>query len=411
MRSQMLRDVTLKTGRLIVFTVAIIALPTYAVAGSSIEELAVRAGFKILAKGDSSAEAHKQANAGIPLNRMSPKNRQRAAAVIDKCNQFRRLPELQYTADPAIYRYLLEQPDVAVSTWRVMGISKFEMWQTGPMEYEATAVDGSEGLTHVLYRDDQQCIFICDGSYHNPLLLKPLEAAALVWFRYGFSPGEDGATLVSQKADVFIAFPSQGLSTIAKILTPVTNSMMDRNMYEVSLYAGLMSRAVRDEPEWVIQVAQQMDGVLPQRPAELIAVARQPRIDLKRSPPKSAGKNNDSSRAMLMSSGISLFGPPKPEDLAAAPGISAPPVPPVPEKSGTMTAAGSSANPKNEKSAPPAIVPAVTVPAVSVSASSPTKSADTPATTGPVRAAAIDNGAFELQQSVVPPAARPTLRN
>ncbi len=86
------------------------------------------------------------------------------------------------------------------------GISKFQMWQTGPTEYEAEAIDGSQGIADVLYRDDQQIIFICDGQYHNPLLPKSLDAARLVWLRYNFTPAADGQQLVSQKADVFVHF-------------------------------------------------------------------------------------------------------------------------------------------------------------------------------------------------------------
>jgi hypothetical protein len=52
---------------------------------------------------------------------------------------------------------------------------------------------------------------------------------------------------------------------------------MDRNLFEVSLYAVMMSRAVRDDPEWIADIAADMEGVLPQRRAELQQVARQNR--------------------------------------------------------------------------------------------------------------------------------------
>lgn len=315
---------------------AVAALQCEAFAGSQMEDLAAQAGYRILAPGDSSAAAQRRAAEGIPVNRMTGPARSRAVGVIRECNQYRHLPELQYSADPAMYRYLLQHPDVAVSTWRVMGISKFEMWQTGQEQYEARAVDGSEGETSVLYRDQQQCVFICSGSYHNPLLPRPLSATALVWLRSAFTPMSDGTWQVTQKADTFIVFESQGLSTFAKVLTPVTNTMMDRNLFEVSLYAGLMSRAVRDEPEWIIQVAQQLDGVLPQRSGELIAIARQRRPT---SVTEAARFGTSSNRAGIVPSGITLSESQISEGLAAVPGASATPVPPVPLSTGTVTAA------------------------------------------------------------------------
>jgi len=275
-----------------------------------LEDLAKKAGIRILRPGDSTAPTQKAAGSAIPFNRLSQENRKRAVEVIQSCNQFRRLPSLQYTIDEPIYRYLLEHPDVAVSTWRVMGISQFDMWQTGPMEYEASAVDGSEGLADILYQDHNQTLFICQGSYHHVLLPRPLQAAALIWFRAEYVPHDSGTHIVTQHADVFVHFPSAGVAGLAKVLTPVTNNLMDRNIFEVSLYASLMSRGVRDEPEWIVDLAEDMQGVLPQRKGELIAVARQPRQadQPQRLRDQSAGGIN---RRLLQSPQLLFMDPPK----------------------------------------------------------------------------------------------------
>jgi hypothetical protein len=245
------------------------------------EELIKRAGIRLVEQGSSATAAQKSALAAFPSARLSATNRDRAEKVLNQCTQYRRLPSLQYTIDEPLYRYLLEHPDVAVSTWRAMGISQFQMWQTGPQEYEASAADGSEGIADILYRDASQIIFICEGSYHNLLLPAPLEASALIWFRTEYKPHAEGTHIVTQSADVFVHFPSAGVAGVAKVLTPVTSSLMDRNLYEVSLYAVMMSRAVRNEPEWIVDMSASLDGVLPQRRTELAAVAQQQRATLK----------------------------------------------------------------------------------------------------------------------------------
>ena len=292
---------------LLIAIVTLLSGPSYA---DQLEELATRAGIRIVSKGESSSDLQKKTVASIPLHAMAPASRQRAKKIMDDCSQFRRLPSLQYSIDEPMYRYLLQHPDVAVSTWRVMGISRFEMWQTGPMEYEAKAVDGSEGIADILYQDANQMVFVCEGTYHNVLLPKPLEASALIWFRATYTPAADGTHTVSQKADVFVKFPSSAFSTVAKMLTPVTNGMMDRNLFEVSLYSSMMSRAVRDEPEWVIQVADQMEGVLPQRRGELIEVAQRPRkVNKGQNVP--AEKVTAVDRSVIMSPQLLFFDPPK----------------------------------------------------------------------------------------------------
>lgn len=280
-----------------------------------LKELAEKAGIRIMADGDSSESSENQARAGIPLSSMTQANRQRAQAIIRDRSQYRRLPSLQYTIDEPIYRYLIKHPDVAVSTWRVMGISRFEMWQTGPAEFEAQAIDGSEGIADILYQDENQMVFVCQGSYHSPLLPRPMEAAALIWFRTMYTPNVEGTHVVTQKADVFVRFPSSSVSAIAKVLTPVTNSLMDRNLFEVSLYGSMMSRAVRDEPEWVVQVAQQLEGVLPQRKTELIEVARKPR-NIRHDGKISRSTMPAADRAMIHSPQLLFLDPP--EEVIAA---------------------------------------------------------------------------------------------
>ena len=117
---------------------------------SQIEELARRAGITIIAEATSDNDALNYSKARIPYNKMSPAAQQRAAVILNDISQFRRMPSLQYEVDTNMYQYLINHPDVSVSTWRAMGISTLKMWQTDRFEYEAKASDGSEGIADVL---------------------------------------------------------------------------------------------------------------------------------------------------------------------------------------------------------------------------------------------------------------------
>ena len=249
-------------------------LAPFAVADSQMAEMADRVGITIAANGKSGARLRDTRIQQLPWKQISPANQKRIRDVLDNCAQYRQLPELHYEVRPDFYRYLVEHPDVAVSTWRVMGISKVQMWQTGAMEYEATSPDGSVGLADILYRDRSQCLLLCNGTYSNPLLPRPITAAGLVWLRYDYVTGQDGTTQVRQKLDVFVSFPSTAARAMALLVSPITNMMMDRNAFEVSLYARMMSQAAERDPVWVEQLARQMDGVLPQRHQELTALVR-----------------------------------------------------------------------------------------------------------------------------------------
>ena len=241
-----------------------------------LEDMAKRVGVHVLADGTSDKDVLKYTKGRIPWSRMSPRSRQRASAILNDLSQYRRMPSLQYKVDTGIYQYLISHPDVAVSTWRVMGISKLNMWQTGKFEYEAAAADGSKGIADVLWRDHNQCLFIVQGKYTSPLLPGGIHASALVWLQYRFVKGKDGSDLVNQQVETFVHFPSGAVDTVARMASRVTNSILDRNVFEVSLYARMMSQAAEKEPAWIEQLASRMEGVPPQRRDELVQAARVP---------------------------------------------------------------------------------------------------------------------------------------
>ena len=76
--------------------------------------------------------------------------------------------------------------------------------------------------------------------------------------------------LIVHRFDLFVSFPSQTVETIAKVISPISNRIADRNFEEVSLFVEMMNRGMALQPGWVEQVAQKLEGVSPNRPDELL---------------------------------------------------------------------------------------------------------------------------------------------
>lgn len=271
----------------------VMASGAHASANPKLEQMAERLGVRILAEATSDKDIMNSAKAKIPFAKMSPRSRERTNAILSNMSQYRRMPSLQYEVHPEMYQYLISHPDVAISTWRVMGISELVMQQTGPFEYEASATDGSQGIADVLWRDGNQCLFIAEGKYQSPLIPGSIQASALVWLQYRFITDSDGKVRVNQQVETFIRFPSSAVDTLARLASVVTNSILDRNVLEVSLYAKMMSTAAEKEPAWIEQVAVRMDNVVPQRRQELIQIA-QPGTQFNTVAGSSQGSSNSS---------------------------------------------------------------------------------------------------------------------
>lgn len=213
------------------------------------------------AKGTSSSAARREAIADLPLEHLSPEKRQQVESLTKSVSFYRRLPKVTFPVEPAVYQYFLAHPDVAVSIWRAMKISKLQMWQTGRYDYEADTGDGSVGALEVLHEGADKHLVACDGLYKSPLLSKPIEAKSLLLLQTSFSKDADGVVYVTHRADLFVSFPSQTIDVVSKIFSPLTVSMTDRTFSEVSLFLKMMSLAMARRPDWVEQIAEKMEGV------------------------------------------------------------------------------------------------------------------------------------------------------
>lgn len=249
--------------------------PALAPAGQKIELVAgadAPDAIQVLRKGTSSGTARKAAATRVPLAHMAPTNRQRAEAILNETSLFRELPLLSFECEPAIYRFFTTHPDVAVSIWQVLRISQFQMWQTGPNEYEADAGDGTVGTVDVLYRGQDEQVILCEGALSSPILPQNIRASALMHLRSSFAPGPDGRPRVTSHLCLFVSFPSQTVETAAKIISPLGNAIIDRNFSEVSLFVCMMSLAMQRQPGWVEQLSDRLENVLEIRKSELVKV-------------------------------------------------------------------------------------------------------------------------------------------
>lgn len=225
----------------------------------TIEEIRKRA--VIVEEGTSSSAERRTAVDAVPLGSLSAESRKRVESVLDELSMFRKLPTIAVPADPQLYDYFVVNPDVAVSIWRAMQISTFEMTATGPGMYDASLEDGTEGTVELLYRTPREAVVFCDGSYKPGPLLRPVTAQAVLHLRTEFGRRRDGTLAVRHRLNMFVAFPSQTVETAAKLVSPVSNMLIDRNFRELSLFLHMMTLLSEQRPGTVDALAMKLEGV------------------------------------------------------------------------------------------------------------------------------------------------------
>ncbi|MFG0297346.1 MAG: hypothetical protein ACF8PG_15675 [Maioricimonas sp. JB045] len=243
----------------------------------------------VIDQGTSSRRIRGGAIKALPTQYLSAQHRQAANEILSSLSLYRRLPVIRCDVDPRVYGFFTTHPDVAVSIWRAMGISKLQMFQTGPNEYESDLGDGTFGVITVLHRSRNSYLILCEGQFNSPLLTKPIQSRALMHLQTSAGQDRNGQHYVTQQADLFVSFPSQTVDTIARIVSPVSNRMADKNFEEVSLFVRMMDVAMHRQPGWVEQISQKLDGILPGSREKLLDVTSQVYVDARRQALREAG--------------------------------------------------------------------------------------------------------------------------
>lgn len=221
-------------------------------------------------KGSSSRRLRKSSIDALPLRHLHPQHQQAVNGVLDDMSLFRQLPAFQCELDPRVHDYFTKHPDVAVSIWRAMAISNLQMVQRNHVQYDIDTRDGTTGKVTVLYHSRESLLVMCDGMFKSPYLKNAIHARSLMHLKTGFGNSRDGRTFVTHQADLFVSFPSQGVGTIAKLISPVSNQIIDRNFQEICLFIHVMWHVMLKQPGWVEQIAGRMDGVHEARKEELV---------------------------------------------------------------------------------------------------------------------------------------------
>ncbi|ODA29317.1 hypothetical protein A6X21_09255 [Planctopirus hydrillae] len=218
-------------------------------------------GIHQLKPGSSTSQLRKEAMADLPMHRLTAEQQKKLNSLLQSVTLYRRLPTLQFEVDADAYRFFMQHPDIAVSTWRAMDISKFQLKETATGIYHADAGDGSIGNVEVLYRDPEDTLIICDGQFKSPAVVRPITARSVMRFQASFATQPDGRVICTHRGDVFVEFPQHMVDAVARVISPVSHSIADRNFRQITLFVHMMSQMMERQPSWVESLSKKMDGI------------------------------------------------------------------------------------------------------------------------------------------------------
>ena len=224
----------------------------------------------------SSNDVRDTVTAGIPLDQLEDHHRAQVETLLGQQTLFRCLPALRIELEPSSYEYYRRHPEVAVAVWKVLGISQLQLMSTSASGlFSVKSTDGSDGTLEVLLQTNNLLIVRGTGNWHSGVLPTPIRSEGLVVLRHRFEKDREGRRYVSHQAAVFLTFPQQSVRNVARIVSPVTNMIADRNFKDISLFLRMMHVAAIERPGWIEMIAGRLEGLTrPQRDEFLKSAAR-----------------------------------------------------------------------------------------------------------------------------------------
>lgn len=212
----------------------------------------------------SSREAQQNAAESLPLERLSPEDRQRVSDVLADVTIFRRMPVQVIDCDPDLYCFLAQHPDVVVNIWEVLGITQLEVRQLEPNLFSIIDRAGTKGTFRYLYSSPEIQLVYAEGNYQAPLMAKPIQGKTLLLLKSGFVQEADGRYTITNRLDTFVQVEQGGVEVLTKTLQPILTKIADGNFVQTVAFVSSLSKTAELNSPGVQRLARKLEGVDPQ---------------------------------------------------------------------------------------------------------------------------------------------------
>ncbi|MCU0709296.1 MAG: hypothetical protein MUF23_13485 [Pirellula sp.] len=217
-----------------------------------------------IADGQSSREAREAAIRGIPFQQLTPDANQRLRSVIEDASFFRRLPTQTVACDPEMYVFLVRHPEVVVSLWDVMGITKVTLERIGDYQLRGDDGAGTKCKMDLVFGSDQLHIYQSHGAYDGNLWARELRGRCVVCIHNRPAQLADGRTGMVAWMDAFLKLENVGADLAVKALGPFVSKTADHNFIECAGFFSQISQTARSNPQGLTQVAGRLPRVKPE---------------------------------------------------------------------------------------------------------------------------------------------------
>ena len=181
----------------------------------------------------------------IPFGQINARAQKRIKDVVGHTSFYRRLPVQTIDADPEYFRLLVRKPELIVSIWQLMGVTKMSTERTGPFSVKTNDGAGTISNLELIYGNDRLHVFYGNGSYTGPLLKQKLSGRCVIVLQTEAKETATGYELTNV-LDIYLRVDNATASLITRTIQPLVGTTADHNFTESLKFVQRLNQSTRD---------------------------------------------------------------------------------------------------------------------------------------------------------------------
>jgi hypothetical protein len=212
-------------------------------------------------KAGTSRAVREDALRSIPLKSLPAEAQPKVAAVLNDTSVFRRLPTKTIDCDPALFHFLVANPDVVVNIWRTMGVTNVSMDRLDAEHFRASDGDGTTCNAEFVFHNHDTHIIYGEGLYEGPMFPRPVRGQCVAVLKTSEIRETNGRYYVTARLDMFLHVDNTGVELLAKMFQSWLGKTIDHNFSETVGFLGTISNTSETNPQGMRKLAGRLSKV------------------------------------------------------------------------------------------------------------------------------------------------------
>lgn len=218
---------------------------------------------KSMATGTTSKAQRAAATSRIPYDQLEEAVADKVANVVRDASIYRQLPVSTIKTDPDLYLTLLRYPEIIVSTWQLMSVTKMNSRRVAPFVLDCTDGAGTKTRTQLVYGDPHLNVYYSEGEYDGPMLFRKVTGKCVILVETRYEADEAGNPQATTRMNLFLHIDNMAANLIARSIHPLVGTTADHNFVETLKFVESLNHSASVNGPGVQRLADKLPGLDP----------------------------------------------------------------------------------------------------------------------------------------------------